>query len=286
MSKVELPLSSPPEKPATEPICTKRRKAKPRPKVNLSLDQAEVVKMISQIREEVDFHHGCAAEIKAKLEKLTGAAFAELLKVKDLKNIVESLKNNGDEQASASAGQAGPGEQPLSLPPAGQRERWKQELDRELEKLLIIKRLLEASFPQPTEKSEPPALPAASGRKKILVVDDDPTTVKIISHFLQKEDYMVSSSSSGVEGLKKAFKENPALILLDIMMPDLNGFQFLSIYRKDEENSHVPVVILSSLAEEADVLKGLEIGAVDYITKPFSPQVLLAKIKKNINSGP
>jgi DNA-binding response OmpR family regulator len=126
--------------------------------------------------------------------------------------------------------------------------------------------------------------PASDGRQKILVVDDDPTTLKIISHFLQKENYKVSTSLSGVGGLKKAFKENPDLIILDIMMPDLNGFQFLSIYRKDEENAQTPVVILSSLSEETDMLKGLGIGAIDYVTKPFSPQVLMAKIKKAIRS--
>jgi DNA-binding response OmpR family regulator len=69
-------------------------------------------------------------------------------------------------------------------------------------------------------------------------------------------------------------------------MPDLNGFQFLSIFRQVRENARVPVLILSSLAEEADILKGLEIGAVDYITKPFSPQLLIAKIKKNLSPGP
>jgi DNA-binding response OmpR family regulator len=159
-------------------------------------------------------------------------------------------------------------------------------LDRELEKLLIAKSLLEASLPERLEENPSGIVPATRGLKRILLIDDDPTTVKIISHFLQQESYAVSSTNSGVDGLKKAFKENPDLILLDIMMPDLNGFQFLSIYRKDEENARVPVIILSSLAEEADVLKGLEIGAVDYITKPFSPQVLLAKIKKSTNSRP
>jgi len=89
-----------------------------------------------------------------------------------------------------------------------------------------------------------------------------------------------------VEGLKKAFQEDPDLILLDVMIPDLNGFQFLSIYRNVGENARTPVVLLSSLSEEADILKGLEIGAVDYITKPFSPQLLMAKIKKSLNSGP
>jgi CheY-like chemotaxis protein len=140
---------------------------------------------------------------------------------------------------------------------------------------------------KPVRKAEhPDARPGTNGAKKILVVDDDPTTIKIISHFLQKESYEVSSSLSGVEGLKKAFQEGPDLILLDVMMPDLNGFQFLSIYRKVGENARTPVLILSSLSEEADILKGLEIGAVDYITKPFSPQLLMAKIKKSLNSRP
>jgi CheY-like chemotaxis protein len=153
-----------------------------------------------------------------------------------------------------------------------------------LEKLLIIKKLLEDSLPGAAGKKQPAAVPAApNGVKKILVVDDDPTTVKIITHFLHREDFRVSTADSGVDGLKKAFEEGPDLILLDVMMPDLNGFQFLSIYRQDEANLRTPVVILSSLSEEANLLKGLETGAVDYITKPFSPQVLMAKIKKNIN---
>jgi CheY-like chemotaxis protein len=266
---------------------SKRRKKANRPKINMAFDRAEVARMIGQIREEVEFHHGCAADLKARLEKLKSTAFDEILKVKELKKIVETLKENGDPRDCSTAASATETGGELPSLPADQKERWKMELDRELEKLLIIKKLLEASLPPPAEKKElPPQLMASNGAKRILVVDDDPTTIKIISHFLQKEDYRVSSSLSGVEGLKKAFKENPDLILLDIMMPDLNGFQFLSIYRKDEENVRTPVVILSSLSEEADVLKGLEIGAADYITKPFSPQVLIAKIKKSINSGP
>jgi CheY-like chemotaxis protein len=265
---------------------TKPRKKAAKPRVNFALDRAELAKMIDQIHEEVQFHHGCASEVKAKLEKLTGTAFAELLKVKELKSIIVSLKENGEGNSDAETSPPA-GEGPSPVPAADPKEQWKRDLDRELEKLLIIKKLLEASLPKAAEKKEPPTvLPAADGVKRILVVDDDPTTVKIISHFLLKENYRVSTSFSGVDGLKKAFKEAPDLILLDVMMPDLNGFQFLSIYRKDEDNARTPVVILSSLSEEADVLKGLEIGAVDYITKPFSPQVLVAKIKKNLNSGP
>lgn len=242
--------------------------------------------MIDRIRQEVEFHRGCATDLKAKLEKLTNTAFEEILKVKELKSIIETLRENGNHGDDSLSAPASAGEKAAPSSSKKGRERWKIELDRELEKLLIIKRLLEASLPPPDAETAPPQGAPSNGLKKILVVDDDPTTIKIIAHFLQKESYRVSTSLSGVDGLKKAFKENPDLILLDIMMPDLNGFQFLSIYRKDRENAEIPVVILSSLSEDADVLKGLEIGAADYLTKPFSPQVLIAKIKKNIHSGP
>ena len=263
-----------------------RRKKGSRPKVNMALDRSEVSRMIDRIRQEVEFHRGCATDLKAKLEKLTNTAFEEILKVKELKSIIETLRENGNHGDDLPSALASAGVKAAPSSSKKERERWKIELDRELEKLLIIKRLLEASLPPPAAETVTPHGAPSNGLKKILVVDDDPTTIKIIAHFLQKENYRVSTSLSGVDGLKKAFKENPDLILLDIMMPDLIGFQFLSIYRKDRENAQIPVVILRSLSEDADVLKGLEIGAADYLTKPFSPQVLIAKIKKNIHSGP
>ena len=263
-----------------------RRKKAAKSKLNIALDRREVAKMIEQIREEIEFHHGCAKEVKTKLDKLIGTAFSELLKVKELKGIIVSLRENGQENTAAGP-PAPPGGENSPAPAPHPKDQWRAELDRELEKLLVIKKLLEASLPPADAKPEAPAARSdPNGVKNILVVDDDLTTVKIISHFLQKENYRVRTSLSGMDGLKRAFQETPDLILLDVMMPDLNGFQFLSIYRKDKENSRVPVVILSSLSEEADVLKGLEIGAMDYITKPFSPQVLMAKIKKNLSSGP
>jgi CheY-like chemotaxis protein len=269
-----------------KPGPTKPGKKALQPKVSFAFDRAEVAKMIDQIREEVEFHRGCATEVKARLEKLTGTALSELLKVKELKSIISSLKENGRENPDpGTPGATVEGTVPGYEPDP--REQWRRELDRELEKLLVIRKLLEAKLPAAADKKErQDAGPGPDGTKRILVVDDDPTTVKVISHFLQKESYQVSTSLSGVEGLKKAFQEVPDLILLDVMMPDLNGFQFLSIYRKVRENARTPVIILSSLSEEADMLKGLEIGAVDYITKPFSPQLLMAKIKKSLNSGP
>lgn len=217
-------------------------------------------------------------------QKVAGPKVGRALKQADVVKMIDHIRKelesrygSADEATAAFSETTQPGSE------AGR----KKELDPELGKLLLIKKLLEASLPAAAENHEnPTARPEPNGAKKILVVDDDSTTVKIITHFLEKENYRVSTSFSGIEGLEKAFQEPPDLILLDIMMPDLNGFQWLSIYRKDKETARTPVVILSSLSEEADVLKGLEIGAVDYITKPFSPQVLMAKIKKNLNLGP
>lgn len=242
--------------------------------------------MISKIKQEVEAHDISVTELKRKLEKLVTSAFSELLKIKDLREIIESLKSNG---IPSNPGQPSSSDQNDLHPPAVSEENqagWKRELDRELEKLLVIKKLLESSLPIPKENPPANRPDSAPGTKKILVVDDDPTTLKIITHFLAQENYSVSTSQSGIEGLKKAFRENPDLIILDVMMSDLNGFQFLSLVKKDGEKARLPVIILSSLAEEADILKGLEIGATDYLTKPFSPQVLLAKVKKIVDPRP
>lgn len=240
-------------------------KAEEGQKINLVMRKEDLKRMIEQIEEEVRAHQRLAKEIEEKMEKLATAAFDELLKVRELKEIIEKL----NKEASFSSEKIGAG------PVGEKRLAWKEALDQTLERLLAIKNLLDN-----------PLAPRKEKKKKILVVDDDPTTVKIIAHFLEKENFTVSTSLSGSEGLKKAFQEKPDLILLDIMMPDLNGFQFLSIFQKDEQAARIPVIILSSLAEEAEVLRGLETGAIDYMTKPFSPAVLLAKIKKNLNAQP
>ena len=265
----------------TKRKCGKKASAS---KIYISTDKEEAAKMVGRIKEEAEYHHGCVKELKRKLEKLADAAFEELVKVKELHGLILNMENHR-EKAESDAPVGGMPPTPFIPDKKPPEEQEGKNLDKEMEKLLIIKRLITGSptpsFPKETPQSENKT--ETNGQKKILVVDDDPTTVKIIHHFLSMGKYTVSSSLSGVEGLKRAFTEKPDLILLDIMMPDLDGFQFLSILRKDGEFAEIPVVILSSLSEEADVLKGLGTGAVDYITKPFSPQILLAKIKKNLN---
>lgn len=248
--------------------------------INISLKKTELSRMVDQIKEEVDTHQRSAAEIEKKMEKLASAALDELLKVRELKEIIENLSKDAILSGEKEGFPEGEDE--------GQILAWKVDLDQNLERLLAIKKLLERSLEPKKEKKEAAASRqvVSSEKKKILIVDDDPTTVKIITHFLERENFTVRTSLSGTEGLKKAFQENPDLILLDIMMPDLNGFQFLSLFQKDERTARIPIIILSSLAEEADVLRGLQTGAVDYIIKPFSPPVLLAKIRKSLNSCP
>jgi DNA-binding response OmpR family regulator len=111
---------------------------------------------------------------------------------------------------------------------------------------------------------------------KILVVDDEPRMVQLIGMNLKLEGFEVISSADGVQALEKVTKEMPDLVLLDIMMPDMDGFETLKRIR---EVSSVPVIFLSVKGEEPDRVRGLDLGADDYITKPFSPRELVSRIK-------
>ncbi len=120
-------------------------------------------------------------------------------------------------------------------------------------------------------------------QKKILIIEDDKIIIRIIEHFLKNEDYSVSVTQDGEEGLRKITEDKPDLILLDIMIPGMNGIELLEELKKDLQLSQIPIIIISSLSQDEDVLKGLEKGAVDYVPKPFSPQILIAKVKKYLN---
>ena len=115
--------------------------------------------------------------------------------------------------------------------------------------------------------------------KKILVVDDERPIVDILKINLQKENYMVFEAYDGEEAISKAQAINPDLILLDVMLPKLDGF---SVCKKIREKSSVPILMLTAREEEVDKVLGLELGADDYITKPFSIRELMARIKANM----
>ena len=125
-----------------------------------------------------------------------------------------------------------------------------------------------------------PGLSAIQTRFKILIVDDDPIIVRLLTHFLSQSNYEVKSVNDGMEGLKIAFAEKPDLILLDVMMPGMNGFRFLELLKKGKRFANVPVLMISAIVEEDQVLRALEAGATDYIVKPFSSRIVLAKVHK------
>jgi len=115
--------------------------------------------------------------------------------------------------------------------------------------------------------------------RKVLVVDDEKNIVDIVTFNLHKEGYEVLYAYDGQQGLALAQAENPELILLDIMMPKMDGFE---VCRKIREKSQVPIIMLTARAEEVDKVLGLELGADDYVTKPFSVRELMARVKANI----
>ena len=119
--------------------------------------------------------------------------------------------------------------------------------------------------------------------KKILVVDDEKNIVDILKLNLQKEGYTVFEAYDGEEALIKALPANPEdkpdLILLDVMLPELNGFE---VCKKVRESSSVPILMITAREEEVDKVLGLEIGADDYVTKPFSMRELLARVRANM----
>ncbi|MFH1783372.1 MAG: response regulator [bacterium] len=116
--------------------------------------------------------------------------------------------------------------------------------------------------------------------KKILIVDDEPTVVKLVRFLLEKHDFDVRVAYGGQEGVEMAEKEMPELILMDIMMPKVDGNEAIRRLKENEATREIPVIILSALGQESEVAKGLESGAMDYLVKPFNPKDLLARVRK------
>ncbi len=116
-------------------------------------------------------------------------------------------------------------------------------------------------------------------KKKILVVEDEKTISDILAFNLQREGYDTIAAYDGAEGLRCALEEAPDLILLDVMLPKMDGFE---VCRQVREQKDTPIIMLTAREEEADKVTGLELGADDYITKPFSMRELMARVKANM----
>lgn len=116
-------------------------------------------------------------------------------------------------------------------------------------------------------------------RTRVLVVDDEPDLLELVRYNLTKAGYEVACVESGEEALAHTRKNRPDLIILDVLLPGLDGMEVCRILRRDPQTTGIPIVMLTARSEDIDVISGLELGADDYLTKPFSPRVLLARIK-------
>lgn len=119
-------------------------------------------------------------------------------------------------------------------------------------------------------------------KKKILVVEDEPHISKLVKFILEKNGFEVLQAFVGQEGIEMAKSKKPDLVILDVMMPNMDGFEVAKRLTRMKETKDVPIIMLSSAAQFKDKMMGIESGAVDYITKPFDNDELIAKVKEYI----
>ena len=118
----------------------------------------------------------------------------------------------------------------------------------------------------------------SGGGERILVVDDEVDILALVTYHLAKSGYRVSTAGTGPEALRAAREERPALVVLDLMLPGISGFEVLEQLRADANTSNIAVLMLTARRDEPDRIRGLSIGADDYLTKPFSPQELVLRV--------
>lgn len=285
----------------------KKKKGKKLKKPSLS-SSLTPEKSINQTKKEIHDRFNEIRHYKKEIEKMTESAIRELRKICVMKLEIEDFRQRGKEKWNPDRkGTESKTENNDSCYKfMDLEENNGMELDYELANMLMIKKVLDLSENLQDDEDKLKILAfrkkvrsrlkrkrirglqlkesTTNGRKKILIVEDDPTTANIIRYILTQHNFRVSFSLNAEDGLKLTLKERPDLIILDIMLPGMDGFQLLSILKENEETVHIPVILISSLTGEKDILRGLEIGATDYIIKPFSPQILFHKVKKIIRS--
>lgn len=123
-------------------------------------------------------------------------------------------------------------------------------------------------------------------RKKIVVIEDEPDIVEVVTYNLKREGFNVISVARGDEGLNVIRNQAPDLVILDLMLPGIDGLSICQQVKSDTMVRDIPIIIISAKGEESDVVIGLELGADDYLSKPFSPRELLARVKAVLRRGP
>jgi len=116
-------------------------------------------------------------------------------------------------------------------------------------------------------------------KETVLVVEDEKNIAELVKYNLEQEGFRVLSAANGNTGLEQARKEKPSLIILDLMLPGVDGIEICKVLKQNYKTSHVPIIMLTAKSQESDKIVGLELGADDYVTKPFSPRELVARVK-------
>ena len=116
-------------------------------------------------------------------------------------------------------------------------------------------------------------------KERVLIIEDEPNIIELVAYNFEKEGWLVSKAQTGEEGWEKIQAEHPDIILLDLMLPGIDGMEICRRTRQNKLTRDIPIIILTAKAEEADRVLGLESGADDYVTKPFSPRELIARIR-------
>jgi two-component system phosphate regulon response regulator PhoB len=122
-------------------------------------------------------------------------------------------------------------------------------------------------------------------RERILVVDDEEDILDLVRYNLEKDGYEVACLTSGEEVLPEIRRRPPHLVILDLMLPGVDGLTVMKLLKRDEAAARIPVIMLTAKGSEADIVTGLELGADDYVTKPFSPRVLVARARSVLRRG-
>jgi two-component system phosphate regulon response regulator PhoB len=118
------------------------------------------------------------------------------------------------------------------------------------------------------------------GKENILIVDDEEDVLELVRYNLDKDGYKIETATTGEDALTKARAKLPDLMILDLMLPGIDGLEVCKKLKSDDKTQNIPIIMLSAKGEEADIVTGLELGADDYVTKPFSPKVLVARVRR------
>lgn len=279
-SRTGLPAGDPGERNAP-----RENSAQDQPAPGAVPDAKAFSELLSRGAEEIQDHLSLVALIQVQIGHLLETSIEELERAQRLETLTGLIAGESGKDRPGPNG--GPALGDTAESPSAYLEREIRSL-KKMQKLLGVK-------PHSPEEADPEAArsePASSGEgeaddgmpKRILIINHDPGTVRILRYFLEKEDYEVLASSNGPDGLRKAVEARPDAILLDILLSGMDGYQVLGRLKKNSRTARIPVFVMSVLAQEVDILKAIEGGAADYFTKPFSPHIIIAKVRRALKA--